>query len=239
MAAAAEAVLGQPNFTSGTPHTTQSGMNEPWGVFVDAGGRLWVGDEYNNRVLRFDNASNIATGANANGVLGQPDFIHNNALTTQSGMYFPVGVFVDASRRLWVGDWGNDRVLRFDYAGSRVNGANADGVLGQPNFTTWGSAITQNGMDRPYNVVVDASGRLWEGDWGNNRVLRFDNAAAKPNGANADGVLGQPNFTSNSTATTQRGMYFPSVVAVDNSSGRLYVADTFNNRILAYDSRPG
>jgi DNA-binding beta-propeller fold protein YncE len=237
--AAAEAVLGQPNFTSSTSNLTQNGMIFPIGVFVDAGGRLWVADYVNDRVLRFDHASTIASGANANGVLGQPNFTSNAIYITQSGMNYPVGVFVDAGGRLWVGDSYNNRVLRFDNAASKANGANADGVLGQPNFTSSTAHLTQSGMYSPYGVAVDAGGRLWVTDSYNDRVLRFNNAAAKANGANADGVLGQPNFTSAASATTQKGISLPDAVAVDNSTGRLYVADYSNSRILVFNSAAG
>ena len=53
----------------------------------------------------------------------------------------------------------------------------------------------------------------------NRRVLRFDSAAFKSNGANADGVLGQPDFTSTLFNTAQNGMTGPSGVAVDGNSG--------------------
>jgi DNA-binding beta-propeller fold protein YncE len=237
--AAAEAVLGQTNFTVNFGQTAQNGMYRPWDVFVDASGRLWVGDYGNSRVLRFDHASTLASGANANGVLGQPNFTSNTGHTTHNGMYRPVGVFVDAGGRLWVADDGNHRVLRFDNAASKANGANADGVLGQPNFTSNIGHTTQNGMSNPGYVFVDAGGRLWVGDNNNNRILRFNSAASKANGANADGVLGQPNFTSSVQVTTQSGMTFPFGVAVDNSTGRLYVADYYNNRILVFNSAAG
>jgi sugar lactone lactonase YvrE len=234
--ASAEAVLGQTNFTSNSSATTQSKMFNPTGVFVDGSGRLWVADYSNNRILRFDNASTIPSGANADGVLGQPDFIHNTINTTQIGLNHPGDIFVDASGRLWVVDAFNNRVLRFDNAAAKAHGAIADGVLGQQDFTSNSVATTQNGMHFPIGIFGDASGRLWVGDAQNNRVLRFDNAASKANGANADGVLGQPNFTSNSFAATQNGMYNPSGVAGDNSTGRLYVADYTNNRILVFNS---
>ena len=151
-------------------------------------------------------------------------------------MYDPLGVFGDASGRLWVADYGNNRVLRFDNAAAKANGANADGELGQPNFTSGSSATTQNGLGYPYSMTVDTGGRLWVADTFNNRVLRFDNAASKANGGNADGVLGQTTFTSSAHATTQKWMYAPENVAVDNSTGRLFVTDDNNNRILVFNS---
>ena len=132
-------------------------------------------------------------------------------------MAYPYGVFVDAQGRLWVADTGNYRVLRFDSATFKANGAPADAVLGQPDFTHAAAATTQSGMFFPSGVFFDASGRLWVASQDNNRVLRFDGAASKSNGANADGVLGQPGFTSK-TAARPRTVYMASM-AVDNSSG--------------------
>ena len=237
--AAAEAVLGQPNFTSNTGHATQNGMNVPASVFVDSGGRLWVADYNNNRVLRYDHAATLPSGANANGVLGQAGFTSHASATNQHSMSAPIGVFVDAGGRLWVAEYGNNRVLRYDNAASKANGAAADGVLGQPGFTSKGAATSQNGMSYPHTLAVDAGGRLWVADSENSRVLRFDNAASKANGAVANGVLGQPDFTSNVPITTQNGMYAPTSVAIDNATGRLYVSDYMNNRVLVFNAAAG
>ena len=237
--AAAEAVLGQPNFTSNTSHATQNGMSGPLGLFVDAGGRLWVADYNNNRTLRFDHAATLSSGANANGVLGQANFISNTTAINQHSMSAPCGVFVDAGGRLWVTDYNNNRVLRFDNAASKANGANADGVLGQTSFTSNGTATSQNGLHGPFYLAVDASGRLWVTDAVNNRVLRFDNAASKANGANADGVLGQPDFTNLTPNLAQNGLAHPSGITVDNATGRLYVGDYNSNRVLVFNGAAG
>ena len=234
--AAAEAVLGQPNFASSDSHLSQDGMHWPDGLVVDASGRLWVADAPNDRVLRFDNAASKANGANADAVLGQPDFTQDTFRTTQDGMSQPQGVAVDATGRLWGVDTYNDRILRFDNAASKPNGANADGVLGEPDFTSNNAVTTANGVWEPYGVATDSAGRLWVADIVNDRVLRFDNAAAKPNGADADGVLGEPDFTTKAIQYgTPSGMADPTGVALD-ANGRLYVADSWNNRILVFDS---
>jgi sugar lactone lactonase YvrE len=52
----ANAVIGQPNFISNAPTTTASGLAAPKGIKVDGSGNLYVTDEDNNRVLRFNKA---------------------------------------------------------------------------------------------------------------------------------------------------------------------------------------
>jgi len=58
---------------------------------------------------------------------------------------------------------------------------------------------------------------------------------------NAAFVLGQPDFTTGTAATTQAGMSAPSYVAYDSTSQRLFVseASTGNNRVLVYDLSGG
>jgi DNA-binding beta-propeller fold protein YncE len=235
---AAEAVLGQPDFVTATAGTSSTKMSRPYGIFVDAGGRLWVSDLSNNRVLRFDNASTIASGSSANRVLGQADFATGTVNTggiSASTMSAPIGVFVDGGGRLWVAERDNKRVLRFDNAAAKANGDPADGVLGEPNFTTNTGGLSASLMTRAYGVQMDAGGRLWVADRDNNRVLRFDNAATKANGAAADGVVGQLDFVTNASARTQSGISGPRGVFIDGS-GKLYVSDEGNNRITIYNN---
>lgn len=232
--AAADGVLGQANFTSNTPATSATRMRLPVGVAIDNAGRLWVADTSNHRVLRFDNAASKANGAAADGVLGQVNFTSSELATSATGMLLPHGVAADNNGRLWVIDTDNHRVLRFDSAASKANGAAADGVLGQTNFTSKIFDVSASRFTVPRSAAVDASGRLWLIDENNDRVLRFDNAASKANGAAADGVLGQPDFTSDEVATSQRGLYSPYGVAID-SANNIWVADRFNNRAVRFD----
>jgi secreted PhoX family phosphatase len=104
-------------------------------------------------------------------------------------------------------------------------------VVGQPDFVSSGSATTSSTLNFPTGIAVDGSGNLWVGDTTNNRVLEFQPAFA--NGMSASLVLGQANFTSSSTATTQNGFFNPFGVAFD-SSGNLGVADFGNNRTLGF-----
>jgi sugar lactone lactonase YvrE len=232
----ADAVLGQADFTSKIPATTQSGMIYPDGVAADGLGNLYVADGHNNRVLKFTNAASKANGANADAVLGQTDFSSGTAAFTQSRMGNPTSVAVDGLGNLYVVDNSYSRILKFTNAASKTNGANADAVFGQANFTSANTDCTQSTMDNPNGVAVDGLGNLYVADQGNSRVLIFTKAASKANGANADAVLGQTDFTSGAGGTTQIYLRHPSCVATNNSAGKLYVADNGNNRVLVFSA---
>lgn len=232
---AAEAVLGQPDFLTASSGLSSTKMNDPLRAFVDASGYLWVSDYLNNRVLRFDNASSKPAGSAADGVLGQPNFTTNSSGTTAGKMNGAVGVFVDGTGRLWVTDRLNHRVLRFENAAAKANGANADGVLGQADFTSGTSGLSSTKMNRPMGVYADTAGRLWVCEDNNNRAIRFDAAATKANGAAADGVLGQPDFVSNTINASRNGVGNVRGVFGD-VAGRLYLADESNNRIVIFNN---
>lgn len=231
----AEAVLGQPDFVTGSSGLAANKLNNPIGIHLDQEGRLWVGDYSNQRVLRFDNASTKPTGADADAVLGQTDFTTNTSGVAPNKFSGPVGVYVDTSGTLWVTNFSSHSVVRFDQAAQKANGAAADGILGQPDFTTNTSGITANKMNGPNGVYVDLAGRVWVSDYANRRVLRFDDAAHKSNGADADGVLGQPDFVTNSANVSAEGSGYMRYVTGD-PGGRLYSVQESTNRLMIYNN---
>lgn len=228
---AASRVLGQMNFTDGSPATTAGGMYDTRQATWEAPDRLWVGDGYNRRVLRFENVSNKANGASADGVLGQPDFVSSIAAVTAAGLKNPDGVTV-VSGTLYISDYANKRILRHIAAATKPNGATADGVLGQPNFTSSGSATSASGLRGAYYSCSDTSGRLYVADVDNRRIIIHADVNAKANGAAADNVLGQSTFTTASAGGSASNLGFPYGVAVDGASGIVAIADTFSNRVV-------
>ena len=112
-------------------------------------------------------------------------------------------------------------------------------VLGQPDFTTatLNLSATSTSLRLPTAVASDGV-HLVVADTDHNRVLIW-NRIPTSNNAPADVVVGQPNFTTTSvpgntpSAKTLRG---PQGVWIQN--GRLYVADTQNNRVLIFNHIP-
>jgi len=201
--------LGQPDFDTATSGASQVKMKGAVAVRVDDAGRLWVAEEQNHRLLRFDGAAGLGNGAAANAVLGQPDFTTVTAGSTAVKMSQPSAFAIDAAGTLYVSDFSNSRVLYVKNPAAKANGAPADGVIGQPDFTTATQGITAQKFN-PSGLALDAAGRLWVSDYNSYRVLRFspDSFAATP--ATSGKV---PKSTSSSKVTLKGTATDPSGVA--------------------------
>jgi sugar lactone lactonase YvrE len=226
---AAATVIGQSDFTSSHMGPISGGLNFPAAVAFDSSGDLWVVDSGNNRILEFKPP--FTDGMNASLVIGQPTFLSTLNYTTASGMNFPTSARFDSSGDLWITDADNNRILEFKPP--FTDGMNASLVIGQPTFTSSAAGASQTGLYSPGSLAFDPAGSLWVADTDNNRVLEY--SAPFTDGMQASAVLGQNNFSSKASATTQTGMRGPTEVAF-NKAGDLWVADSLNNRILEFTS---
>ncbi len=238
----AQYVLGQPDFVTNSADTTQSKMDYPYALCFDPiENRLFVGDESNHRTLIYDLSSGITNGMNASYVLGQPDFTTAGSTASQSLMRNSTGIAYDPTgKRLFVSDSTSHRVLIFDISGGITNTMNASYVLGQSDFTTITSGLTQSKFNSPDKMAFDDDrDLLFVGDHNNHRTLVFDISSGITNGMNASYVLGQADFTSNAAAITQAGQRYPGGVSFDPSTNRLFVALDANaqgSRLVVYDT---
>ncbi|QOJ14679.1 MAG: DUF11 domain-containing protein [Planctomycetia bacterium] len=239
----ADLVLGQPDFTSnaanqGGAGPTNQTLNGPKGVATDSAGRLYVADSLNIRILRFDPP--FVTNMPAASVFGQAgSFTTANQASiisaTANNLGNPDAVAIDAADRLYCADRFLSRVTIYL---TPLVSATADLVIGQPNLTTAGAALNAAGLDHCSGVALDAAGNLWVGDEFNNRVTMFP--APLSNGASATRVIGQPDFTSNTAnngglgAATINFSGASAAVALNTITGRLYVSDALNHRVLEY-----
>ena len=221
--------------------------------------RLWVADEYNNRVLGFQlDRHNRLLEREARWVIGQENFYRARADRSVTGIKIPLALAYDrVDKRLYLGDGWNDRVLIYDVHPDRLQeGGNQKAivVLGQPDFDTQDARATRNRFNfavdlgngiasnrLPVGIAIDAEKRrAFISDGGNNRVLVFDiDKNHLHNGADAIAVLGQPDFTSNASRLTPDGLNSPSHLDYDPDHNRLFVVDNRNQRVLVYDTPVG
>lgn len=159
---------------------------------------------------------------------------------TPAQLYAPRGVSLDGER-LIVADSGNHRLLIW-HGLPAADGAPADVVLGQPDFTSEGPAAggrgPANGLHLPTGVLV-AEGRLYVADAWHHRVLVWERV---PEGSDTppDYALGQASLTE--VEPNQGGephalsLYWP--YGIGWCAGWFYVADTGNRRVLGWRGLP-
>ena len=174
--AAADVVIGQPNFTSNTAGNLANGSNRPWGVNFSPDGKLLIANSGSNQVFIYDSIP-VSNGELAIVVIGHNQFGLGTSGTSDSTMSVPVAATVTPEGKVAVAEFGNSRVLIYDSV-PVTNGAHADIVLGQPNFTSSigfapsGTPDTNN-LQRVYNVSTDLNGRLFVAGRDMYRVMVF------------------------------------------------------------------
>ena len=255
-----DVVLGQPDFDSFDP--SRAGLNKPLAAASD-GVRLAVADTDNNRVLIW-NTIPFANGTSPDVVVGQPDLETGLPATSRTGMRGPQGVWID-NNRLFVADTQNGRVLIYNSIPTS-NGAQADIVLGQPDFDTRPEPdLTQTNVPPSATAMLDptsvsvSNGRLFVTDLAFNRVMIYF-TVPQQNNFPADVAVGQPDLESatinnaeevcealpdDGNEDTEEPRYpvrcaatlaFPRAAISDGT--RLYVADGGNDRVLIFEEIP-
>jgi hypothetical protein len=207
------------------------------------------------------NAADFTNGQAARLVIGQTSFTSQDPNSSDtiiggaSGLAYAADtLFVADSNQIGAAP-SNNRVLLFGGLSSQLPSptaklpfnskcpicvGQATVVLGQPDFTAATENFTpsQNNMREPTAVASDGV-HLVVADTNHNRVLIWNRIPTTNNGP-ADVVVGQPDFVSSGLPSgdtpTAKSMRGPQGVWIQN--GKLYVADTQNNRVLIYNQIP-
>jgi tripartite motif-containing protein 71 len=248
-----------PNCLGGGVGGRGAEMSRPQSVAIDTGGHVYVADTLNNRIQKFDASGNWerAWGRNVNGggVFGVCTVASSCQAGTSGGLggelNGPVGIAVDSSGNVYVADATNNRIQKFDSSGAweRTWGNGVNGGAGFEVCTVASSCQPGAGgglggeMSNPNGVAVDSGGQVYVADAFNNRIQKFDSAGtwqrAWGNGVSGGGGFEVCTFAVSCVSGTPGvlggEMVNPQGVAAD-SGGRVYVADTFNNRIQRFDS---
>lgn len=230
-----------------------------YGLAVDNQGCLFVVDNGNNRVQKFDN--------NGNFILLWGSFGSANG-----NFHNPTGIAVDADGNVWVVDTNNHRVQKFDgklghYLMKFGGRGNGEGQFSSPwgiaidrvrgyiyvvdsaNFRIqkfdmngefimqWGSFGTNDGQFYfARGIAVDqADGSVYVVDMGNHRVQKFDTSTnVLPQLiAKWGGGIG-PGHASSPQAQEAGQFRSPWGIAVDHN-GDVYITDTGNHRVQKFD----
>jgi hypothetical protein len=241
-------VSGSPVFSA-----TIGGFNHPAQVALDSSDRLYVADVENYRIQRcvyaagwtcstfhgtgsagsganqlnlayglaVDGSDNVYIGDGGNGRVKKCDSLGVCSVLVDTGLDWAADVAFDSSGNLYVSDWVDNTIRKYDSSGNPLGVF--VGVSDAP-YITDGSHI-----NNPHGVSVDNNGDVYVITDRGDRLVKFDA------GGNPQWTIGTPGVWGN--ANDQFGDYWrgPTDVAT-GPGGKVYVADTGNQRVQIFDS---
>ena len=126
----------------------------------------------------------------------------------------PYGMAFDSSNNLYIADYNNHRIQKL------ITGTSTTVTVAGSTNGTSGTA-----MDRlylPVDILFDSNDNMYITDRGNNRVQFWMKGAIS--GTTVAGTNGTFNIS----------LFHPSAILADPDSGSIFIADTFNHRIVSY-----
>ncbi|MEK5468799.1 S-layer homology domain-containing protein [Paenibacillus sp. FSL R7-0210] len=158
---------------------------------------------------------------------GTNGYSGDGGAATSAQLYRPYGVAVDSSGNVYIADTDTHRIRKVDTTGNinTLAGTGTGGYLGD------GGAATSARLKNPYGVAVDSSGNVYIADTFNHRIRKLDRTGTISTLAGT----GTGGYSGDGGAATSARLNYPYEVAVD-SSGNVYIADTFNHRIRKVDT---
>ena len=231
-AGAVSTLAGLSGTTTGTANGIGSAaqFNNPQGIAVDVtGSNVYVADTGNEAIRKIVVSSgSVSTLA---GTMGTNGYV--NGTGTAAQFNGPIGVAVDRSGNVYVTDLYNYVVRKVRPTGVVTGPYGQAGVAGRLDGM---GAATQ--FNSPIGICIDGSGNLYVTDsqvppvtnsnsTGNNTVRRINPAGVVSTIAGTPGVVGSADGTG-----VAAQFYSVQAVAV-NSSGVVYLADTFNQTMRA------
>jgi hypothetical protein len=175
-------------------------FDRPEDVAVDSAGNSYVADTANHRIQKFDPAGHFILAWGRNVVAGNQNTdyeICTVAETCQAGSFNghnyggefsqPSGVAVDSNGNVYVDDYGNHRIQKFDSNGNfKLSWGRDVNIFGGTGFEACNAEVLcQAGdpggkggeMDHPSDVAVGPGGEVYVVDgWNNLRVQKFSSS---------------------------------------------------------------
>jgi len=192
---------------------TNTKLDRPRGVFVDAAGDIFIADTDSCRIRKVD----VATG-NILGVAGDGfcNYGGDGGPANSAKLNKPRGVFVDAAGNVFIADTENHRIRVVDGATGDIDTLAGTGTAG---YSGDGGLATNAQLDSPRGVYLNGAGEMIIADTSNSCLREVD--------------LG--GMISTITGTGAPVLDHPRQLAMD-ATGNVYIADTDNERVRKLDT---
>jgi len=140
---------------------TTASFTYPFGVAVDAGGNVYVGDYGNHLIRKISPAAEVTT------LAGSGEIGSANGIGSAASFNYPAGLALDAIGNLYVPDYDNHLIRKVSPSGA-VTTLAGTGVWGRDNGS--GTAAS---FHYPTGVAVDADGLVYVADSFNHMIRKM------------------------------------------------------------------
>ena len=192
---------------------TNSKLNKPTGVFVDAAGDIFIADTDSCRIRKVDVATGKILGVAGDGFC---NYGGDGGPANSAKLNKPRGVFVDAAGNVFIADTENHRIRVVDGATGDIDTLAGTGTAG---YSGDGGLATNAQLDSPRGVYLNGAGEMIIADTSNSCLREVD--------------LG--GMISTITGTGAPVLDHPRQLAMD-ATGNVYIADTDNERVRKLDT---
>ena len=237
--------------SNGIAGNTTDALFYPFGIAFGTDGSLFVGDYANSRVIQLPVSSSTGRVISGTGIAGN----------SSSQLNGPSHLYVDASSNIYVSDtlnhramfWANGSSIGIPITGATVGTSRIIGIavdsaknvyvseVDNHRVTKWVPPNTNSstiiagtgvqGTDNqhlayPFGLYLDeVYSYLYVADYYNNRIQRFT-IGGSINGTTVAGGHGPGSNTNQ--------LFQPQAVCVSKNTGAIYIADTYNTRIVRW-----
>jgi len=206
---------GSGGFSGDNGAATGARLSNPQGVAVDTAGNLYIADVGNQRVRKVSNG--VITTAAGNGTQG---FSGDKGPAASAQFNSPYGIAADPSGNLYIADTENQRIRKVSNGVITTIAGN-----GTTGFSGDNGPATAAQFGTPIGIAADLAGNLYVADRDNDRIREVASGVITTAAGN-----GTQGFSGDNGPAASAQLNLPICVAVD-SSGNLYIADSYNNRI--------
>jgi sugar lactone lactonase YvrE len=211
-------------------------LNHPTDIQFMPDGSMLLAAWHNHKIRRYDPVSGrvwVVCGS-------APGYNAMHDVATRALLNQPKSIAIDSKQNVFVADSRNQRirVINTDGIIDSVAGTGKKGYAGDDATPLMADFYMQEINENPEpggSITVDAQGRIYLADTYNHRIRRIDLAANVVTTIAGNGTKG---FGGDGGPATQAMLNAPRDLEL-GPDGRLYVADTDNQRIRAIDLNSG